>query len=104
MNEIEKALKQCEIASSNCKPMSLRARGMATAIKYLRSQLSREQNEPLRLEELRGMDGEPVFIIDGDEPDDRYWELSEDGHDYIDERNKDSYGKTWTAYRNKPNK
>jgi Lar family restriction alleviation protein len=59
------------------------------------------ENPPLTLEELREMDGEPVFIIDGDEPLDRYWELSENAADYIDSRFAEDYGKTWLAYRYK---
>lgn len=61
-----------------------------------------EPPRPLTLEELRGMDGKPVYIIDGEDADDRYWELSERAEDYIDGRNIDNYGTTWLAYPTEP--
>ena len=63
-------------------------------------------NEPLTLDELRGMDGEPVYavccemaedsewvIIDADE----VWANGKCGCFYFDE-----YGTAWLAYRRKP--
>lgn len=76
------------------------------------------QNEPLTLEELRGVDGEPVYIVE--HPDWGHWELSECAEDYFDDRDEDFYGMTmpptlpdpmgryglhvlgWLAYRRKP--
>ena len=67
--------------------------------------------EPLTLEELRQMDGEPVWIKLFD-PDEEFWVLR---NEWVDTRNPDpmillhmrwyshaDYGKTWLAYRRKP--
>lgn len=45
---------------------------------------------PLTLEQLRGMGGQPVWIVEY--PDWGHWELSEDGEDYIEDRDPDLYG------------
>lgn len=37
--------------------------------------------DPLTLEQLRGMDGQPVWIVES--PDWGHWELSEDAEDYV---------------------
>ena len=47
-------------------------------------------NEPLTLEELREMDGEPVWIVE--QPDWGHWELSADAEDYLADRDQDFYG------------
>lgn len=47
-------------------------------------------NEPLTLEQLREMDGEPVWIVE--HPDWGHWELSADAEDYIADRDQDLYG------------
>lgn len=67
-------------------------------------------NEPLTLDELRKMDGEPVWIKLFDK-DEEFWVLR---YDWVDTRNPDpmillhmrwyshaDYGKTWLAYRQK---
>lgn len=46
--------------------------------------------KPLTLEQLREMDGQPVWIVEY--PDWGHWELSEDANDYIVDRNLDFYG------------
>lgn len=43
----------------------------------LREKLAREQNEPLTIEELREMDGKPVFIVVDDLEPLRMWALVE---------------------------
>lgn len=48
---------------------------------------------PLTLEQLREMDGEPVWIVES--PDWGHWELSEDAEDYILDRDTDLYGLTY---------
>ena len=79
------------------------------------------ENKPLTLEELRQMDGQPVYIIE--HPNWGHWELSCDAEDYIQDRDEDFYGMTcnaikdgwcsgtckyglhnmgWLAYRHKP--
>ena len=47
-------------------------------------------NEPLTLEQLREMDGEPVWIVE--QPDWGHWELSADAEDYLANRDQDFYG------------
>lgn len=66
-------------------------------------------NDPLTLEELLDMDGEPVWIerIGSDSPEDKEWALvfvkggicrtSDCSHALFE-----FYGKTWLAYRRKP--
>lgn len=75
---------------------------------------SNESNEPLTLEQLREMDGEPVWIVE--HPDWGHWELSADAEDYIADRDQDLYGLKhddpagqcglhvlgWLAYRRPP--
>ena len=70
--------------------------------------------EPLTLDELREMDGEPVWIVE--EPDWGHWELSADADDYVADREPSFYGMKhndpagryglhklgWLAYRQKP--
>lgn len=79
-----------------------------------RAQPAQPANKPLTLEELRGMDGEPVWIVA--HPDWGHWEMSEDAADYFEDRDEDFYGMTyndpagryglhalgWLAYRRKP--
>ena len=48
------------------------------------------ENKPLTLEQLRQMDGEPVWIVEA--PDWGHWELSERAEDYLDDRDPDFYG------------
>lgn len=71
-------------------------------------------NDPLTLEQLRQMDGRPVWIVE--HPDWGHWELSADAEDYIADRDQDLYGLKhddpagqcglhvlgWLAYRRPP--
>lgn len=61
-------------------------------------------NPPLTLEELQEMDGEPVYIVDSERPDNSGWEICNslltDPWNNCD--NVAAYGKTWLAYRRKP--
>lgn len=73
-----------------------------------------QPNEPLTLDELRQMDGHPVWVVE--RPDWGHWELSADAEDYIAERDQDFYGLKhndpagryglhmlgWLAYRRPP--
>lgn len=85
------------------------------AIAALRAQQERENPEPLTLDELRKMDGEPVWIVEI-EGNRSYWAIVqrtvrykcydviymttlEDAYDY---GVSTLYGKTWLAYRHKP--
>lgn len=49
-----------------------------------------QPGKPLTLEQLREMDGQPVWIVEY--PDWGHWELSEDANDYIVDRNLNFYG------------
>lgn len=51
--------------------------------------------QPLTLEQLRGMDGQPVWIMES--PDWGHWELSEDAEDYLADRDTALYGDTYSA-------
>lgn len=68
-------------------------------------------NAPLTMDELREMDGDPVWIKLFD-PDEEFWVLR---NEWVDTRNPEpmilfrmrwyshsDYGKTWLAYRQKP--
>lgn len=74
-----------------------------------------EAEAPLTLEELKQMDGKPVWIVE--HPDWGHWELSADAEDYTADRDPDFYGMTmpedpngkyglhalgWLAYRKEP--
>ena len=76
---------------------------MQMAIEVLREKAEREDPQPLTLEELRQMDGEPVWIDDWWE-DSHGWELSMDAEDYFigERRTTTDYGSIWVAYRHKP--
>ena len=69
----------------------------------LRAKQERENPKPLNLDELRQMDGEPVWIDDWFESFNG-WELSCDASDYFEgeSRTIESYGTRWVAYRYKP--
>lgn len=63
-------------------------------------------NAPMTLEELRGMDGEPVYIkrIGSSHPDDREWALVDREHEICRtafgcKAFFELYGKSWLAYR-----
>ena len=49
-----------------------------------------QPGKPLTLDQLREMDGQPVWIVEY--PDWGHWELSEDANDYIVDRNLNFYG------------
>ena len=80
----------------------------------LRELDAKENQKPLTLEELRQMNGEPVWIVE--DPDWGHWELAEDAEDYLMDRDEDFYGMKhndslgrfglhvlgWLAYRHKP--
>ena len=84
------------------------------AISALRQQETvANRNEPLTPDELRQMDGELVWIKLFD-PDEEFWVLR---NEWVDTRNPEpmillhmrwysyaDYGKTWIAYRQKPEK
>ena len=56
---------------------------------------TKPDGQPLTLEQLRGMDGKPVWIMES--PDWGHWELSEDAEDYLADRDTALYGDTYSA-------
>lgn len=64
------------------------------------------KNEPLTLEELRKMDGEPVWVQSPGVPEYGRWAIVEGvGENCLflrDDFTCHDYGKTWLAYRQKP--
>ena len=64
------------------------------------------KNEPLTLDELRKMDGEPVWVQSPGVPEYGRWAIAEGvGENCLflhDDFTCHDYGKTWLAYRQKP--
>ena len=77
------------------------------ALEALREKAEREDNKPLTLEELRQMDGKPVYIVSASRTGSG-WVIfdihNDDGFGMCDETwyFAKSYGKAWIAYRHKP--
>lgn len=67
-------------------------------------------NEPLTLEELREMDGEPIWIGTADNPEYGYWDIVSEVWDFFGTLilkvhgmlGVEDMGKTWNAYRRRP--
>ena len=85
------------------------------AVAALREQEERDHQKPLTLDELRQMDGEPVFLVDlvhKSEPETpNLWGgwivfTSHNTNGFIPRGggffSNDGYGKTWLSYRSKP--
>ena len=77
------------------------------AISALRQQEAvTNRNEPLTLDELRKMDGEPVWVQSPGVPEYGRWAIVEGvGENCLflhDDFTCHEYGKTWLAYRQKP--
>ena len=69
------------------------------AISALRQQETvANRNEPLTLDELRKMDGEPVWLVNQNGG---RWVIMSGAYLWDSRKNAD-YGKTWLAYRQKP--
>ncbi|HCX62534.1 MAG TPA: hypothetical protein DHU59_08865 [Clostridiales bacterium] len=51
-----------------------------------------DENPPLTIEQLKKMEGEPVWIVA--HPDWGHWELSMDAEDYFEDKDPDLYGLT----------
>ena len=77
--------------------------------------VARACNAPLTLEELRGMDGEPVYVVSHDGRLESQWCILSISDTYFPKYSAASiggceyawfdcedYGKTWEAYRQKP--
>ena len=76
------------------------------AISALRAKRERENQKPLTLDELRQMDGEPVWVQSPGVPEYGRWAIVEGvGENCLflhDDFTCHDYGKTWLAYRQKP--
>lgn len=107
----EEAIKTIETALAQVEweyPMDYAA-AFDVAIAALRAQQEAEKNEPLTLEELREMDGQPVWLNSLGENFDNGWYII-----VAVDRDRihclqlytmllfEHYGKTWLAYRHKP--
>lgn len=62
------------------------------------SQRTIKENQPLTLDELRQMDGEPVWLVNQNGG---RWVIMSGVYLWDSRKNAD-YGKTWMAYRQKP--
>lgn len=117
---IEQAIKNLNdtklyLTDNNMINNSEKREALCIAISALQKQLQQETNEPLSLEELKQMEGEPVYcVIIG--VDGGVWEIiggiseGPDNRQAISMCNLDDgkydvfadlYGKTWLAYRKK---
>lgn len=69
-------------------------------------EIKQERNTPLTLDELRKMDGEPVWVQSPGVPEYGRWAIVEGvGENCLflrDDFTCHDYGKTWLAYRHKP--
>lgn len=67
---------------------------METCLEAVRSDfVDTNKMVPLTVEQLREMDGKPVWIVE--QPDWGHWELSEDAEDYLCDRDTGLYGLTY---------
>ena len=96
----ERCLKYLEGCKEHTNPEALEA--VRLSVIALREKLERENPKPLTLDELRQMDGEPVWITFCSPQDVwpghwRIWHTCE-----YQERELEAYDKVWQAYRRKP--
>ena len=111
----EKCLRYLEALEQKANPQNVEAvRWSVKALKFMQRSTLTPPNEPLTIEQLREMDGEPVWIVE--QPDWGHWELSADAEDYLADRDQDFYGLKhddpagryglhvlgWLAYRRPP--
>ena len=111
----EKCLRYLEALEQKANPQNVEAvRWSVKARKFMQRSTLTPPNEPLTIEQLREMDGEPVWIVE--QPDWGHWELSADAEDYLANRDQDFYGLKhddpagryglhvlgWLAYRRPP--
>lgn len=111
----EKCLRYLEALEQKANPQNVEAvRWSVKALKFMQRSTLTPPNEPLTIEQLREMDGEPVWIVE--QPDWGHWELSADAEDYLANRDQDFYGLKhddpagryglhvlgWLAYRRPP--
>lgn len=99
-----------ELADGKCWSGCPQCNANELALIALKERLARSVNPPLTLEELRGMDGEPVWVQSPGAPEYGRWVIvvgvnTQNGHRTLycqgDYTCRD-YGKTWFAYRRSP--
>lgn len=110
------AIAYFQIKQDNNSEIPARTEAVTRAITALREKLERQQNDPLTIEELREMDGEPVWAGNDKEPDNFAWFLvslcgyGRNPVTLLNEKNNLMYPfmksvehlDGWTAYRHKP--
>lgn len=89
VQETTECFEQC--SPSLQKELVMQKEVFELAITALRSMP--EAGETLSLEQLKQMDGKPVWIVEY--PDWGHWELSEDAEDYLCDRDTELYGLTY---------
>jgi hypothetical protein len=121
MNEIEKAIilinqQKTVMQKYDILSDSELERAQDLAIHALRSQLAREQNEPLTLEEIKSLENTPLWIIEDEDGiwsrfyktssmgKFQYFDFKHFGEEFEESYRVDLYGSSWLAYRYKPNK
>lgn len=84
------------------------------AVAALRAQAEAEKNEPLTLDKLQEMNGEPVWVCPPSMEDEKEWSLASGEWALVDTEYElcrtvsgglcvfENNGKTWMAYRRKP--
>ena len=95
----------CQYSHIRCRETEWEAVNMA--IDALKAEAQQQENKPLTLEELRGMRGEPVYVVKGKC---QWWDIVDfiaGGWLYLRIANKtdlaiDGYSNGWLAYRRKP--
>ncbi len=115
----DNACYNCPLCNADVDDCNDKQRQAADLIETLMAELEqvkreRESPKPLTLEELREMDGEPVWIVE--EPNWGHWELSANAKDYLEDREEAFYGMKhddpqgryglhvlgWLAFRRRP--
>lgn len=80
--------------------------GFYGGVRYVFDKIAEQSNEPLTPEELREMDGEPVWVVAPDHVFEPCWMLVMLRHDFVMANwqicDFKEYGKTWLAYRRRP--
>lgn len=106
----QEAIKQLDGAEALLFNRNMKAFNQAIimAIAALQEKAEREDQKPLTIEELKPLDGEPVYIVEihGREE----WLFRRDGgfadvygdFTFDEDIEWDNYGRLWWAYRNKP--
>ncbi len=122
MNEIKRAIRVIEHNCNNCNVKNTdccNSCAQKIALQALQEKQEREDPQPLTIEELRQMDGEPVWFETGEVSineqilgkwaiiteltDKALWITAAAMPRYGNAWKYDSYGKTWLAYKYKPN-